>query len=301
MSRPVRIATRGSALARAQTALVSTALTALTGRSCIPVLVRTEGDTLRGPLTGGTRPGLFTSAVRDAVRGGVADLAVHSYKDLPSEAADDLVIAAVPERARPFDVLIADRPLADLPQGSTVGTSSPRRAAALRRLRPDLVIVGLRGNVDARLRKVTEGQIDAAVVAAAGLERLGRLDAAVETLQPAVMIPAPAQGALAVECRADSELMDLLRGLDHQPTRLAVTAERAVLPGIGAACTTAVGAYAQLVADRCDLSVELTDHGDVTYARTSVTGSVTTGATARALGRLAAANLLADADRASQS
>ncbi len=220
---------------------------------------------------------------------------VHSFKDLPSAPLAGLVVAAVPERADPRDALCAgDRVgLAGLAQGARIGTSSPRRDAGLRRVRPDLQIVPVRGNVDTRLRKVGDGQVDAVVLAAAGLQRLGRGDAITELLDPDVCVPAPAQGALAVECRVGT-LEAALASLDDQSARLAVTAERAVLAGVEAACTTAVGAYAVWRgAAELELLAELTDHRGVGHARSRRRVRVTTSAEAEALGLAVARELLA--------
>jgi len=286
----IRIATRRSELARTQSQLVADALTALTGEPCTLVAITVAGDDLNRPLTG--QPGVFTSALREALAHRRVDVAVHSFKDLPSEPDPALVVAAVPSRATPFDVLVAARPLADLAPGARVGTSSPRRAAAVLRARPDLAIVPVRGNIDTRLRKVETGEVDALVLAAAGLERLGRLQAAIEILDPAVMLPAPAQGALAVECRSDDPLRAVLAELDDLPSRLAVTAERAVLRGIQATCDTAIGALASFDDGRLTLSAELTGHADIDYRRTLKTTTVGTLAQAESLGLAVATGLL---------
>ena len=200
---------------------MAAALTAATGRDVELVEIVTEGDRNPGPLAalGGT--GVFTSALRDALLAGDIDLAVHSLKDLPTAAAAGLVIAAVPPREDPRDVLVArdDLGLGELPAGSRVGTGSPRRAAQLRALGYGLDVVDIRGNVDTRLRKVADGEVDAVVLARAGLARLGRLDAVTEVLDPTQMLPAPGQGALAVECRSDREdVVDALATLDDAPS-----------------------------------------------------------------------------------
>lgn len=286
----IRIATRRSELARTQSQLVADALTALTGEPCSLVAVTVVGDDVTQPLTG--RPGIFTSALREALAEGRVDLAVHSFKDLPSEPDPALMVAAVPSRGTPFDVLVASRPLAELPPGARVGTSSPRRAAAVLRARPDLVITPVRGNIDTRLRKVGTGEVDALVLAAAGLERLGRQREAVEILAPTVMLPAPAQGALAVECRSDDPLQSVLAELDDLPSRLAVTAERAVLRGIEATCDTALGALASFDDGRLTLAAELTGHAGVAYRRTEETSAVGNPAQAEELGLAVAAHLL---------
>ena len=287
----IRIATRRSELARTQSRLVADALTACTGEPCELVAITVDGDDLSRPLT--ARPGMFTNALREALARGRVDIAVHSFKDLPSEPDPALVVAAVPPRADPLDVLVAAAPLAELPAGARVGTSSPRRAAAVLRSRPDLVIVPVRGNIDTRLGKVGS-EVDALVLAAAGLQRLGRLDEAVETLDPLLMLPAPAQGALAVECRADDPLAETVAALDDLPSRLAVTAERAVLTGIDAACTTAVGALASFEGGLLRLAAELSDHAGIDYARVTDSAVVTDPGQAEALGLRVAAALLAN-------
>ena len=291
----LRLGTRGSALARTQSGLVAAALTAATGRPVELVVIRAEGDDVTIPLEAPPRPGAFVATLRDALLAGEVDLVVHSFKDLPSAPLAGLVVAAVPERADPRDALCAgDRVgLAGLAQGARIGTASPRRDAGLRRVRPDLQIVPVRGNVDTRLRKVGDGQVDAVVLAAAGLQRLGRGDAITELLDPDVCVPAPAQGALAVVCRVGT-LEAALASLDDPSARLAVTAERAVLAGVEAACTTAVGAYAVWRgAAELELLAELTDHRGVGHARSRRRVRVTTSAEAEALGLAVARELLA--------
>ncbi|MCW2707689.1 MAG: porphobilinogen deaminase, partial [Frankiales bacterium] len=198
---------------------------------------------------GGT--GVFVNALRDALLAGEIDVAVHSYKDLPTAAADGLVIAAVPPRQDARDALCArdGLTLGELPGGSTVGTGSPRRMAQLRALGLDLDVVPVRGNVDTRLGKVGHG-LDAVVLARAGLARLGRLDAVTETLDPLQVLPAPAQGALAVECRADwaadSDLVAALKALDDPDSRVTVDAERALLRALEAGCSAPVGGMAEV-------------------------------------------------------
>lgn len=255
MSPLVRVGTRASALALTQTGHVADALTALGAGDHELVRVRTDGDRLTGSLAtlGGT--GVFVTALRDALLDGRCDVAVHSFKDLPTAPAPGLVVAAVPVREDPRDALCArdGRTLATLPEGASVGTGSPRRAAQLRAARPDLMVVDIRGNVDTRLRRI-EDDLDAVVLARAGLARLGRLDAVTEALPLDVMTPAPAQGALAVEVRtadaADGEaLARALAALDHRPTHLAVLAERALLNRLEAGCAAPVGAHAGLGPD----------------------------------------------------
>src|SRR5215212_7413943 len=231
MTTPLRIGTRGSALARSQTATVIASLAAV-GIKAEAVEIVTTGDRSTADLTviGGT--GVFASALRDALGDGSIDVAVHSYKDLPTAPAAGLVVAAVPVREDPRDVLVArdGLTLGELPPGARVGTGSPRRAAQLRALGFGLDVVPIRGNVDTRIGKVASGELDAVVLARAGLARLDRLAVVTEVLDPLQVLPAPAQGALAVECRAaDTELVAALAALDHADTRAAVDAERALL------------------------------------------------------------------------
>ncbi len=213
------------------------------------VTISTEGDRSMEPIaTIGV--GVFTTALREAIDEGRVDVAVHSHKDLPTAEDPRFTIAAIPPRVDPRDAVVArdGLVLAELPAGSVVGTSSPRRAAQLRALGLGLEIRPLRGNLDTRLNRVSNGDLDAIVVARAGLVRLGRLDDVTETLDPVQMLPAPAQGALAVECRAgDTALVALLAELDDADTRAAVTAERALLAELEAGCSAPVGAIAEVV------------------------------------------------------
>jgi len=248
--RVLTVGTRGSALALAQSGAVAATLAESAGAVSDLVRIKTEGDVNTGPLAsiGGT--GIFVTALRTALLDGRVDVIVHSYKDLPTAAADGLTVAAVPDREDPADALCAREGLTldQLPAGATVGTGSPRRAAQLLRRRPDLTVEPIRGNVDTRLRMVTGGGLDAVVLAVSGLARLGRTAAITERLGPDVMLPAPAQGALAVECRsadaAAAWFADALRALDSTPTRAAVTAERSLLATLEAGCIAPVGAQA---------------------------------------------------------
>jgi hydroxymethylbilane synthase len=234
-------------MAMAQSSLVAQAITERTGRRVELTGVTTHGDVSQAHLAqiGGT--GVFASALRDRLAGGEVDLAVHSLKDLPTGQPDGIVLAAVPPRDDPRDALIArdGAKLADLPPGATIGTGSPRRAAQLLLLRKDLRCVPIRGNADTRLGKVSSGELDAVVLAYAGLARIGRLDAVSQVFEPEDMLPAPGQGALAVECRAgDTELAGLLAAIDDPLSRAAVTAERTVLATLEAGCSAPVAAYA---------------------------------------------------------
>jgi hydroxymethylbilane synthase len=252
MTAALRLGTRRSALATAQSERVAADITARTGRAVELVPVTTYGDTSREALAqiGGT--GVFVSALRDALLAGDVDLAVHSLKDLPTADADGILLAAVPPREDPRDVLVArdGLGLAELPAGSRVGTGSPRRAAQLRALGLGLEVVAVRGNVDTRLRLVEDGEVDAVVLARAGLARLGRLDAVTEAIDPLQMLPAPGQGALAIECRSphdpgSTEIADLLHVLDDAATRHVVTAERTLLAVLEAGCSAPVGALGE--------------------------------------------------------
>jgi hydroxymethylbilane synthase len=245
----LRIGTRGSVLARTQAELVVAELEEATGTPAELITVRTLGDDHPGPLAQMPQPGVFVSALRDALSTGAVDAAVHSMKDLPSAPVDGIALAAVPRREDARDALVSAGGLGlmSLPHGARVGTGSPRRAARLRALRDDLELVDLRGNVDSRLARVERGELDAVVLAVAGISRLGRRAAISEVLEPDTMLPAPAQGALAVECRSDDAVtFALLRRLDHVPSRLCALAERAVLAALGATCSSAIGALAVL-------------------------------------------------------
>ncbi|MGD9618908.1 MAG: hydroxymethylbilane synthase [Mycolicibacterium sp.] len=244
----IRIGTRGSLLATTQAGAVRDALIDR-GHSVELVIVSTAGDRSQAPIAD-IGVGVFTAALREAIADGDVDMAVHSYKDLPTANDARFVIAAIPPRADARDALVArdGLVLGELPPGSMIGTSSPRRAAQLRALGLGLEIRPLRGNLDTRLNRVSNGDLDAVVVARAGLARIGRLDAVTETLEPVQMLPAPAQGALAVECRAgDTALAELLAELDDADTRAAVTAERALLAELEAGCSAPVGAIAEVV------------------------------------------------------
>ncbi len=287
----LRLGTRGSLLARTQSSLVAERVRAALGEDVELVVISTEGDDVTIPLDAPPRPGAFVAALRDALLAGRVDLVVHSFKDMPSAPVPGLMVAATPPREDARDAWCSlGARLADAPAGTRVGTSSPRRAAAVRRANPGLVPVPIRGNVDTRLGKLGR-EVDAVVLAAAGLHRVGRADAITEYLDDAVMIPAPAQGVLAVECR-EGDLTARLAALDDAPTRLIATAERAVLAGVGASCSTAVGALARLSGDTLLLVADLSDHRGVDYVRRARSDRVTTRAQAEALGLAVAADLL---------
>ena len=244
----IRIGTRGSLLATTQAGTIRDQLIA-GGHRAELVIITTEGDRSAKPVAE-IGVGVFTAALREAIAAGQVDMAVHSYKDLPTASDQRFVIAGVPRREDPRDALVArdGLVLGELPAGSVIGTSSVRRAAQLRALGLGLEIRPLRGNLDTRLNRVSSGDFDAIVVARAGLARLGRLGDVTETLEAVQMLPAPAQGALALECRAgDTGLAALLAGFDDPDSRIAVTAERTLLAELEAGCSAPVGAIAEVV------------------------------------------------------
>jgi len=297
LTRTLRVGTRASLLARTQTQWVVDALTGLQPELAIETVpVSTEGDRSAAPLVqlGGT--GVFVSALREALLAGRIDVAVHSYKDLPTAPADGIALAAVPAREDPRDALCARDALTllELPAGARIGTGSPRRAAQLRALDLGLEIVPIRGNVDTRLAKVGT-ELDAVVLAMAGLRRLGRAELISEALDPLQVLPAPAQGALAVECRADDTVtLELLAGLDDPRCRAAVAAERALLAALEAGCSAPVGALAEISEDENGRD-EIFLRGSVTAidgtdaVRLSATGD---RITAEQIGRRLAAELI---------
>ena len=245
--RLLRLGTRGSALALAQSGGIAATVIAELGRHVEMLTVKTAGDLSSAAISqiGGT--GVFVTALRDALLAGEVDFAVHSYKDLPTAPAPGLVIAAVPPRQDPRDVLVArdGLTLAELPAGARIGTGSPRRTAQVLGLGLGHQVVPIRGNVDTRIGKVRSGEVDAVLLARAGLARLDRLADATEVLDPLTLLPAPAQGALAIECRADDqEVVALLAALEHPDSRTAVDAERALLAHLEGGCTAPVGALA---------------------------------------------------------
>lgn len=295
-SRRLRLGTRGSRLALTQSGQVAEALMAAGGGGAAAaagkasegsgslgidlVTVRTDGDGDRTPLRQLGGVGVFAARLRHALLDGEVDLVVHSFKDLPTQPVEGLEVICVPPREDPRDALCArdGLTLADLPEGARVGTGSPRRAAQLLAARPDLEVVDLRGNVPTRLARVrgleavgvgtdepvapsradAAGDLDAVVLALSGLRRLGLEHCASEVLDLETMLPAPAQGALAVEARTGEDSAELARAaaaLDDEPTRLAVTAERALMAGLGAGCAAPVGAWARLRGGERELRV----------------------------------------------
>jgi hydroxymethylbilane synthase len=252
---PLRLGTRGSPLALAQARLVKAALAAadpaLAAEAAVEIVViKTTGDkVLDRPLAEIGGKGLFTQEIEDGLLAGSLDIAVHSMKDMPTVLPAGLVIEAVLPRADPRDALIARGPrsIAELPQGSTVGTASLRRAAQLLARRPDLIVVPLRGNVQTRLRKLDAGEVGATFLAMAGLERLGMVEAASAPLAPEEMLPAVAQGAVGIECRAaDGPVLALLDRINHRETMVRITAERAFLGALDGSCRTPIAAFAEL-------------------------------------------------------
>jgi hydroxymethylbilane synthase len=261
----IRIGTRGSALARAQTAILAARL----GIASETVVIRTSGDATDRPIPE-LGDGVFVTAIEDALRRDEIDIAVHSLKDVPTGERPGLVIAAILEREDPRDVLITRGRggLASLPRGAVVGTSSPRRDAFLLALRPDVLTRPIRGNVDTRLRKVREGEFDATVLALAGLRRL-RLDASEdEILDPLDCPPAPGQGALAVQCRSgDAATIRVVSALDHADTRRAVEAEREVLRLLGASCEIPLGTWGRVTDGEIVLDAALPVTGGIVRAQ----------------------------------
>jgi hydroxymethylbilane synthase len=289
---PLRLGTRKSPMAVVQSRLVARLITDLTGRRAELVGVTTLGDVSESQLTqiGGT--GVFVSGLRRSLLAGEVDIAVHSLKDLPTGQPAGIVLAAVPAREDPRDALAAagGAKLADLPAGARIGTGSPRRAAQLLLMRPDIRPVPVRGNAGTRLAKVDSGEVAAVVLAYSGLARIGRLDAVSQIFEPDEMLPAPGQGALAVECAAARpELAELLSRLDDVPSRAATTAERALLAALQAGCTAPIGAYAAGT-DSLRLSAIVAAPAGGGALRASAGGPMTG---AERLGRAVAADLLA--------
>jgi hydroxymethylbilane synthase len=256
----IRLATRRSSLAMAQTRRVADLLrTVVPDLSVRLVEIDTAGDRdQRGSIATLTELGAFVRAVQEAVIDGRADLAVHSLKDLPVTGSDELVLSAFPERASPFDVMVGSS-LVDLPERAVVGTGSPRRAAQLTRHRPDIRTTELRGNVDTRLAKIEAGEVDAAVLAEAGLVRLGRSEMISQRLGVEDMVPAPGQGALAVEARPESEAAAMAGMLDDAWLRSLLMAERDLLAQTGAGCRSALGVLATLEEGRIRLDAFVSD------------------------------------------
>jgi hydroxymethylbilane synthase len=295
-------------MAMTQSGHVAAALTARTGHAVELVGVTTQGDVSKEHLAqiGGT--GVFVNGLREKVLAGEVDFAVHSLKDLPTAPAEGIALAAVPSRDDPRDALCSAAPpgstlegpalrggglkLADLPSGARIGTGSPRRVAQLRALRSDIEVLPIRGNADTRLRKVAEGEFDAIVLAYAGLVRIDRLDAVSEIFDPCQMLPAPGQGALAVECRADrTDLIEILATLDDPASRAAATAERTLLATLEGGCSAPIGAYAALEGRTLHLIGVVAGYDGERQIRLSMSGHPEE---AERLGRDLAARMLAE-------
>jgi len=298
-ARTLRLGTRASALATIQAQGIADRLRAEADVEVELVTVSTAGDRDQAtPLATLGGQGVFVAALREAIVSGEVDFAVHSLKDLPTSPDPRLTIAAIPTREDPRDAVVArdNLTLGELPAGSTIGTGSPRRVAQINALGLGLDVVPIRGNVDTRLGKVRSGEVDAVVVALAGLKRLGRADEATELLDPLQILPAPGQGALACECRVDDdETSNLLARLDDAETRSAVTAERSLLATLEAGCSAPVGALADVAVgddgDELWLRAVVADVSGNPSIRLSATGSVKE---ATAVGERLAAELLAE-------
>jgi hydroxymethylbilane synthase len=299
----IRVGTRRSLLATTQAGHVAALIREHLGRDVELVEIVTEGDSSQAagtPLAGAEAQGstgVFVGALRDALLDGRVDVAVHSLKDLPTQPAAGITLAAIPLREDPRDAVVArdGLTLGELPQGSLVGTGSPRRAAQLHALGLGLSVVGLRGNVDTRIGKVRSGDLDAVILARAGLARIQRLDEVTEVLDPLQMLPAPGQGALGVECRSDDALVDSLSALDDAGTRAAVEAERSVLATLEGGCSSPIGTLADVVEGETGdelwvRAVALSSDGSLAVRR-SASGDL---ADAIGVGRRLAEEMLAD-------
>lgn len=287
----LRLGARGSALSLAQADLVSRALL---GKAEVDIVrIRTTGDRLSAEGRPISWKGDFTKELDRALLDRRIDLAVHSLKDVPSAVPDGLLLAAVPRREDPSDVLVSKprRPFAELPAGASVGTSSPRRRAQLLAARPDLKVVEARGNVDTRLARLAEGRFDAIVLARAGLARLGRLEAVCDVLPSELMLPAVGQGALAVFAREDdAATREVLRAIDHGDSHAEAAAERALLAALEAGCHAPVAGRAAVSGGRLTLDAAVFSADGATVLRESAAGAA---AEAEAVGRAAAKRLLA--------
>lgn len=266
------IGSRGSQLALWQAQFVAALLNKRGVTNRIQI-IRTTGDHLQtASLVQAGGKGLFTKEIEEALLTGAIDLAVHSLKDLPTEGREDLTIAAIPEREDPRDAIVGS-PLDGLRQGALVGTSSNRRAAQLRLLRPDLDVQPIRGNVDTRLRKLKERQYEAVVLAAAGLQRLGMAQEISETFSPRQMCPAPGQGALAIQTRRDDPAREICAQFNDEPTSQAVTCERTVLAALGGGCQLPVGAFAEPIGETLNAIAVVLSPDGVRCLRAEASGS----------------------------
>jgi hydroxymethylbilane synthase len=282
---PLRIGTRASKLALAQAEeLRARIVAAAPGTEIELVPMRTTGDRETRPLREAGGKGLFVKELDEALLHARVDLAVHSMKDVPSERPEGIVIAALLPREDPRDALVGD-----LKEGATVGTSSPRRKALLLCRRGDLRIVEFRGNVDTRLAKIAAGEVDATLLALAGLKRIGRADAASRVLDADEFLPAPCQGAIGVECRADdAAVRAILAKVNHRDTEIRITAERALMAALGGSCTSPVAALAEIDGDRLTLRGQIANPDGTGFAETRNAGAL---ADAGDLGRTAGAAL----------
>ena len=300
MNTKLIIGSRGSELALTQSRYVAGLIQAVAPDTEVDIEVfSTEGDrNLSAPLSEIGGKGLFTEELEDALLEGRIDLAVHSLKDLPTEEPEGLCIAATPTRATPNDALVSTKfaRLANLPPGATVGTSSLRRKAQLVAAQPGLNIVDLRGNVGTRVKRVTEGDLDAAILACAGLERIGLTDVIAEVLAPEVMMPAAGQGALGIQTRADeADLLAILAKISDDATHAEVTAERALLAALGGGCQVPIGALAKVDDDSLRLRGCVCSLDGKRLFRTEISGRVID---ATALGQQAADALLREGAQA---
>jgi hydroxymethylbilane synthase len=288
------LATRGSKLALAQSEWVRDELQRLHPGLRVELLIlKTTGDKILDtalPQIDGK--GLFTREIEEALLDGRAHLAVHSLKDLPTELPEGLTVAAMPERVDPRDVLICREAtgLDDLPEAALIGTCSPRRSAQLAHYRPDLRFVSIRGNVDTRLRKLADEGLDAIVLAAAGLIRLGLADCITQILPTDISLPATGQGIIGIEARAeDAETLGLLAAINSPISQTCAAAERAVLAGLGGGCQTPIGVLAQVAGDTCSVEAVVLGEGGEPYVRACQSGPA---AEAAAVGRMLADDLL---------
>lgn len=294
----LRVGTRSSLLALTQTrTFVDEFLRANPDQLVEEVHITTEGDLSATPLSESKTPGVFVSALRDALLENRVDFIVHSMKDLPAEPFFGIVTACIPDREDIRDVFVSKNglDLLQIPKGSLIGTSSPRRTASIRRIRPDLRVQSIRGNVDTRLAKVQSGEFDATVLAHAGLKRINRLESISQILPADLFIPAPGQGALSVECRAeDAGLAAMLGALTNKEVALTSTAERQVLVGISAGCATAIGATATYVDGVLTLTAELAieQTGEAELVTESLLAGLENLELARGLGMSVATKLL---------
>lgn len=280
--KPLRLGTRGSALARTQSQHVADAITAATGRPVELVIITTKGDVVRDrPLQQVGGKGLFTKEIEEALLSGDVDFAVHSMKDMPTENPEGLIFAAVPQREDPRDALVGAR-LEELAPHAVIGTGSVRRALQLRALRPDIEVRGIRGNVDTRLGKQRSGEYDAVVLAWAGMRRLGIGDLATQVLEVDQMVPAVGQGALAVQARGDDpDVLQVLSAIHHPETATCVTAERAFLEVISGGCSAPAAAHARRMGGELVVEGVWAEDEAAAPARLQVRGSA---GEARALG-----------------